>query len=63
MGKIIQFGAENIKSLEWKQRFAGLIALGSIAEGPSKAKFKEEIFLPALPELLNMFNDSVSKVR
>ena len=40
----IKFVAANIQAADsWKQRYAGLIALGSITEGPDKQKFLEVI--------------------
>jgi len=43
-------------------RYAALIALGAIIEGPDRQKFKEVLF-PGLENLLKMFQDTSSKVR
>lgn len=59
----IKFIAENIQAANsWKLRFAGLIALGSITDGPDKQKFLEMIG-QALESLLSLFSDQSPKVR
>ena len=47
---------------KWQSRYAGLMALGSIAEGPSHEKYRSIIY-QAMPSLVNMFTDSAPKVR
>lgn len=37
MEPVINFVSENIGSEDWKKRYAALLALGSITEGPDKA--------------------------
>jgi len=59
---VVQFVSANILSQEWTKRYAALIALGAIAEGPEKPKFAE-ILVPSIPNLLNMYNDTSLKVR
>lgn len=59
----IKFVAANIQAADsWKQRYAGLIALGSITEGPDKQKFLE-VIAQALHQLLLLFSDASPKVR
>lgn len=41
MPPVVQFVTENISSENWKARYAALIALGAITEGPEKTKFSE----------------------
>ena len=48
--------------MEWKNKYASLMALGSITEGPERAKF-QEVIISAMPNLLNMFSDENAKVR
>lgn len=44
MELVIKFVAANIQAADsWKQRYAGLIALGSITDGPDKQKFLDVI--------------------
>jgi len=43
-------------------RYAALIALGAIIEGPERQKFKE-VLVPGLENLLKMFQDASTKVR
>ena len=62
MDLVIKFVAANIQAENWKQRYAGLIALGSIAEGPEKQQFLE-VIAQALHQLLILFNDKSPKVR
>lgn len=63
MDLAIKFVATNIQATEsWKQRYAGLIALGSITEGPDKQKFLE-VIAQALNQLLHLFSDTSPKVR
>jgi hypothetical protein len=40
----------------WKMRYASLLALGAITEGPTKARFLNKI-QPGLSNLMGMFND------
>lgn len=62
MPPVVEFVGANILSTEWKARYAALIALGAITEGPEKQKFAE-ILIPSIPNLLNMFKDESVKVR
>ena len=43
MDPVVQFVASNIQQPNWKNKYASLIALGSITEGPDKQKFLEVI--------------------
>ena len=47
MGPIVAFISENIVQEDWKLRYASLMALGAISEGPEKAKFAE-VIVPSL---------------
>ena len=62
MTVVFPFVEKNLEMTDWKMRYSGLIALGAIIEGPEKMKFKE-ILAPKLEQILNMFQDSVTKVR
>lgn len=62
MQPVIAFVSENIRSEDWKKRYAALLALGSITEGPEKSAFMN-VILPGFPNLIDMFNDSNAKVR
>ena len=59
---MIAYVAENIQLPDWKNKYSGLIALGSISEGPDKDKLGE-IINQALASLLVLFSDKSSKVR
>jgi hypothetical protein len=43
MPKIVEFSAKMTNLEDWKPKYAGLIALGCIAEGPEKTKFFEMV--------------------
>ena len=59
----INFIAENIQSQNnWQQKYAGLIALSMITEGPDKQKFLE-VIAQLLDQLLQLFSDQSPKVR
>ena len=47
MGPIVAFISENIVQEDWKLRYASLMTLGAISEGPEKAKFAE-VIVPSL---------------
>lgn len=47
---------------DWKQRYAALITLGAIIEGPERKAFKDTLN-PGLANLINMFKDQSMKVR
>ena len=59
---VITFVTANIQMPDWKNKYASLMALGSITEGPERQRF-QEVILSALPNLLEMFADPNSKVR
>ena len=50
MGPIVSFVSENIVQTDWKLRYASLMALGAISEGPEKVKFAE-VIVPSLDQL------------
>ena len=62
MQPVVQFVAANIQQELWKNKYASLMALGSITEGPEKQKFLE-VVIQALQNLLQMFKDKNGKVR
>ena len=51
MDPVVQFVAANIQEDSWKHKYASLMALGSITEGPDKQKFLE-VVIQALQNLL-----------
>lgn len=59
---VVEFVAAHIQQQDWKNKYASLMALGSITEGPEKQKFLE-VIIQALQNLLAMFKDKSAKVR
>jgi importin subunit beta-1 len=53
---ILSFVSNNMANPNWKQRYAALLSLGAIVEGPEKMKFMQ-IIQTAITPLINMFND------
>lgn len=43
MDPVVQYVAAHIVAAEWKEKYASLMALGSIVEGPDKLKFSDVI--------------------
>lgn len=39
MEPVVQYVAAHIQAADWKEKYASLMALGSIVEGPDKTKF------------------------
>jgi hypothetical protein len=62
MPLVVEFVSSKIPSTDWKERYAALIALGAITEGPEKMKFNE-ILIPSIGQLLKMFQDPSIKVK
>ena len=62
LGPVVQFVSANITHSDWKNRYAALMALGAVADGPEKQKFAE-ILTPSIAQLCNMFKDQSVKVR
>jgi importin subunit beta-1 len=62
MDPVVQYVAKHIQSPNWKEKYASLMALGSITEGPDKQKFAL-VIVQALQNLLAMFQDQNGKVR
>jgi hypothetical protein len=62
MDPVINFASTHIVSNNWKERYAALIALGSITDGPERNKFME-VIMSALPGLLQMFKEPNNKIR
>lgn len=59
---VVKFVVANISTQNWKNKYAALMALGSITEGPPKLQFSEVIVATA-PILLDLFKDQSVKVR
>ena len=59
---VVTFAATQFKKEDWKSKYSALLALGSIAEGPSPDKFAS-IISPGLANLLAMLSDSSIKVK
>jgi hypothetical protein len=62
MQPVINFVAPNLSEPNWKNKYAALIALGSICYGPEKDQFLL-VIRNAMPSLLSMFQDKSPKVR
>jgi hypothetical protein len=62
MDPVVSYVAMHIQSQDWKEKYASLMALGSITEGPDKTKFSL-VIVQALQNLLAMFQDPNGKVR
>ena len=43
MDPVVQYVASHIQAADWKEKYAALMALGSIVEGPDKQKFSAVI--------------------
>lgn len=54
MKPVIDFVAPNLQIDNWKNKYAALIALGSICNGPEKDQFLM-VIREAMPSLLAMF--------
>lgn len=59
---VVKFVVANISEQNWKQKYAALMALGSITEGPAKLQFSE-VIVGTAPILLDLFKDQSVKVR
>lgn len=59
---VIAFVSQHILDPLWKNRYAALIALGAIAEGPEKLAFAQ-ILEHSIGNLINMYSDTSLKVR
>ena len=51
MQPVIDYVAANLSTNTWQQKYAALIALGSITEGPEKQHFLD-VIVPTFPSLL-----------
>lgn len=56
MTLVVNYSATNIALPDWQCRYAALMALGSISEGPTKAKYQEMVY-QAMPSILPLFVD------
>jgi len=59
---VLAFVEQNIQNQDWKLRYAALLSLGAITEGPDRQKFIE-LITPALETILRLFRDQHGKVR
>jgi hypothetical protein len=62
LAPIVAFVSSNIMHADWKNRYAALMALGAVSDGPDKQAFAQ-ILTPSIQQLMNMFKDSSIKVR
>ena len=62
LAKVVDFASKMTAEQDWKCNYAGLIALGCVAEGPDKNNFLGMV-QQALEMFLKMFKNSHSKVR
>ncbi len=51
---VVAFVSSNITSQDWKARYAAVISLGTITEGPDKQSFNQ-ILMPSVDALLAMY--------
>ena len=51
---VVTFVSSNITSQDWKARYAAVISLGTITEGPDKQSFNQ-IIVPSVDALLAMY--------
>jgi len=59
---VFSFASTNLESEDWKRRYSSLIALGAIAEGPTRQNFIT-MLMSGLPSILKMYKDEKAKVR
>lgn len=59
---VVEFVKANILSQDWRQRYAAVISLGTITEGPDRDSFSK-ILNPSLEQLLKMYQDPSIRVR
>lgn len=60
--EVLKFVSTNIQESEWQKRYSGLMALGAVLDVPDRGRIID-VLKPAVPILLNLFNDQISKVR
>jgi hypothetical protein len=60
--EVVAFVTQHITQESWKNKYAALMALGSITEGPERGQF-QQVIVGAFQNLLNMFADPSAKVR
>lgn len=53
---VVEYSATNLSLPDWQCRYAAIMALGSISEGPTKTKYQEMVY-QAMASLLPMFLD------
>ena len=54
--QVIAFVSANIMHADWQKRYAALMALGAVSDGPDKQAFAR-ILAPSIHQLLSMFTD------
>ena len=59
---IFNFIHPKLQSTNWGDRYIGMIAFGSVIDGPSTQALVE-IVAPAFESIVSMINDPVAKVR
>lgn len=59
---VVDFVSANILSQDWRARYAAVISLGTITEGPDRESFNK-ILVPSLESLLKMYQDPSIRVR
>ena len=62
VGFVVRFVEQNIRSENWRQREAAVMAFGSILDGPP-APMLEPLVTQALPVLISMMSDQVNQVK
>jgi len=59
---VVAFVSSNITSANWRARYAAVLSLGTITEGPDKPSFNQ-ILVPSINQLISMYGDPSIKVR
>lgn len=59
---VVEFVTANILQTTWQQRYASVISLGTVTEGPDKQSFSK-ILMPSIENLLKMYGDPSIRVR
>jgi len=60
--QVVTFVSSNITSADWRARYAAVLSLGTITEGPDKPSFNQ-ILVPSINQLITMYGDPSIKVR
>lgn len=51
---VVAFVSSNITSTDWRARYAAVLSLGAIVEGPDKPSFNQ-ILVPSINQLISMY--------